>query len=432
MKTLKHAFQMVWRNRRSYSLLSVTVVLTFAFLLGYLLYTDASLYNKHKKILSYDKKVAIFCGDGTGDSRMDQVMERAQAKGTTYHYKALWHSAMIERRLPLDQEKSDYEYFQYTPQCVFIPSHVWGLYVIESGDVQPLPVQWLDGQERDNVYLGSHQMLMERHLYELLELDKIETPIYELILGDRFCKSETELNENRTVCIRMEVVGLVETVSEQNMQQNITLGYNKNPTFVLPMSLLGELPDEIQEMWVEGYQWHDVYYTDVPEVACGAADGMDISYSSVYRMHNQATEAIRNANSTKAIIAAALFVILGISLYSCFSNALNDRKFEIGVKRAIGASGGSIIRQFLMESLIVMGADILVSVSLVLNLAAIFKFLTTRIPALAEKFHPWIIYLSPYSMGMFALCALGLTVGFSLIFAYKSTQVQIVDYLKAE
>lgn len=43
---------MVKKNIRSYALLSVTVVLSFALLLGYLLYTDASLYNKHKEILS--------------------------------------------------------------------------------------------------------------------------------------------------------------------------------------------------------------------------------------------------------------------------------------------------------------------------------------------------------------------------------------------
>ena len=42
------------------------------------------------------------------------------------------------------------------------------------------------------------------------------------------------------------------------------------------------------------------------------------------------------------------------------------------------------------------------------------------------------VYLSPYSFGIFAVCAVTLTVVFSLIFAYRSTQVEVVQYLKAE
>lgn len=44
----------------------------------------------------------------------------------------------------------------------------------------------------------------------------------------------------------------------------------------------------------------------------------------------------------------------------------------------------------------------------------------------------WIIYVSPYSLAMFAACTIALTVVFSMIFAYRSTQVRIADQLKAE
>ena len=54
----------------------------------------------------------------------------------------------------------------------------------------------------------------------------------------------------------------------------------------------------------------------------------------------------------KYIIAAVLFVILGINLYSAFSNALNERKYEIGIKRAIGAGKKDIMMQFLTEGII--------------------------------------------------------------------------------
>lgn len=430
MKALKHAFQMVWRNRRSYTLLSVTVVLTFSFLLGYLLYTDASLYNRYKEELSYDRKVVFIYGFGSWDGRRDMILKKAQEAGTTYHYK-MRSNISVRRYIPMDPERSKIPYYSYAPECYFIPSQVWGLYDGTAGN--PLEVQWLDGQEHETVHLNGNQMLMERTLFELLELDEMETPIYDLMLGYDGVSTERSQHETQSICVQMEVVGLIDTYKESSENEmDDSYEYLSQPQLILPMSLMDQLPDSIRTVWDEKRTWYDVYYTDAPEAVFRAAEGMDISYHLTYKVQDLAIAAIQDANSTKAIIAAALFVILGISLYSCFSNALNDRKFEIGVKRAIGASGFSIIRQFLLESFIVMGMDILISVSLVLNLAVIFKYLTTRIPALVEEFHPWIIYLSPYSMGMFALCALGLTVGFSLIFAYKSTQVQIVDYLKAE
>ena len=47
-------------------------------------------------------------------------------------------------------------------------------------------------------------------------------------------------------------------------------------------------------------------------------------------------------------------------------------------------------------------------------------------------YETYTLFLSPYSIGMFLTCAVTLTIVFSLIFAYKSTQGQVIDYLKAE
>ena len=40
LRRLIHAAKMVWRNRKRYAFLSVTIVLSFSLLLGYLLYTS--------------------------------------------------------------------------------------------------------------------------------------------------------------------------------------------------------------------------------------------------------------------------------------------------------------------------------------------------------------------------------------------------------
>lgn len=434
MKQLRHACKMVWRNRKSYMLLSVTVVLTFSFLLGYLLYTDSTLYNKYKNALSMDRSVVKFSGNGWSDSRMDIVLEKTQAAGTVKHY------PMLEIHTDSFYYPSDDgdRVIDYYPTYCFIPASVWALYETDSGGgavgLRELDIQWLDGEQHDAVALAEDEVIMERRIFQFLGLDPGSVPVYELRLRvDGSYALNGDVREGRSIAFPMKVVGIVDIPD--------TFAYETDDTILgniyLPMSLIDQIPMEI--LTRRTVEWNEYYYTDMPEVAIAVAEDLSIvntvaqiNFTGVCRIQNIAIKAINNANRNKAIIAAALFVILGISLYSCFTNALKDRKFEIGVKRAIGASGWSIIRQFLYEGLLVMGADILLSVALIADLAVIYKYVLSRMPEMVERYEAFIIYLSPWSAGMFALCAMGLTIGFSLIFAWQSTQVQIVDYLKAE
>ena len=122
-----------------------------------------------------------------------------------------------------------------------------------------------------------------------------------------------------------------------------------------------------------------------------------------------------------------MLVLLAINLYSSFSNVLETRNFEIGVKRAVGASKWSIIRQFLYEALLVLGFDAILSAALVAD-GLIFYKLAQK--AIKSAF--WVAYISPYSIAIYVISSIGLTIAFSLLFAYKATRVEIVQYLKAE
>lgn len=185
------------------------------------------------------------------------------------------------------------------------------------------------------------------------------------------------------------------------------------------------------------YRWTRkvTFYTEEPELVSQMITEMDsaLYVDAVYEDQNRALEKIQTEKSTKALVAAILLLLLGINLYSSFDNALNNRKFEIGVKRALGASAFSIVRQFFYEGLLVMIADILLSVAIVTDIAIAYKVIREAIPLdqWGTKMH-FVLYISPYSIAIFVICALVLTVVFSFVFAYKSTQVQIVDYLKAE
>ena len=148
---------------------------------------------------------------------------------------------------------------------------------------------------------------------------------------------------------------------------------------------------------------------------------------SVIEAQTDAMETMRIQVGTKGTIAAVLLLLLGINLYSSFVNALSDRKFEIGVKRAIGAPGYSIVGQFLIESILVMLINILFSVVLVAEGLIFYKLYQRYVMD-----YQWSAYVSGYSISMFALCAVTLTLVFSLLFAYRSTQVEVVAQLKSE
>ena len=93
----------------------------------------------------------------------------------------------------------------------------------------------------------------------------------------------------------------------------------------------------------------------------------------------------------------------------------------------IGAKKKDIIVQFFSEGMIIMIANIVISAFVVMNLEVGNKFVR-RVFILNQ----WTIYLSPYSMLLFSISVLLLSFSFSLIFAFQSTQVEIVKHLKSE
>lgn len=71
----------------------------------------------------------------------------------------------------------------------------------------------------------------------------------------------------------------------------------------------------------------------------------------------------------------------------------------------MGASAFSIVRQFLYESVIVMLADILLSVVAVMDGLLVYKVIYEATPDRWGDYHDWIIYISPYSIAMFVVCS---------------------------
>ncbi len=417
---LRHSVMMVGRTIKSYGLLSVTITLTFSLLLGYLVFTDTKLYNQYKSIFAKDPNLATYsAGLPEHDALMSKLVEKAEEMDNTRYY--------IRYCLQLPQYFGQYTMTDTGGELKISYLHIYSLpdsvFGIATGDYL-CPVTWLPGQERETIRLSGNEAILSVEWFYALGLDKMEEPTYTVRLPYE--------NDSGRYTYSFRIVGIVDDPYDDALTgitllddgtDNATTLYQ--PSLYVNMQYLGPDNTSSQLSWGRAC----VLYTYEPRKLIQITDnlGIDVNFRNAVEAQDKALETIRAQKQVKYIIAAAMLLLLGINLYSSFTNALSERRFEIGVKRAIGASGFDIVRQFFYESLLVMCANTLLSVALVTDLAIIYKFIMEQ-----TEWKDYIIYFSPYSIAMFAVCAVTLTVVFSLIFAYKSTQVQIVDHLKAE
>lgn len=430
---LFHAIKMVKRNIRSYAMLSVTIILSFTILLGFMGYMDTMHYNRNKTLFARDRSYLRLSSTHLNTSDANRLQEKAEQIGTT---RTLQYIKYVTAAISTNQwtmptgEKISRLY----TSVYAIPRGCWYLEKNknskESGALiqEPYRVTWLDSREDVNITLEKGQIIMDEQLFDAFCLTK-ENRTIELTIS----------NAVGTVTGTFVVVGTVPSNGPLKLKSVV---YEMTDEVIMEpadneyrSTLIFSLDDLNPQNFGSGHRTI-LFYSDQPENVQTLIKSMepDIPIDSIYETQNKALEKIRTEKGTKAIIAALLAVILGINLYSCFENALNDRKFEIGVKRAMGASGFSIIRQFFYESMIVMTLNTMISVALVANFGIVMKYFEEAKIALegTSDAKSFVLYITPYSIGMFAACAVVLTVVFSFVFAYKTTQVQIVDYLKAE
>ena len=428
LAVLRHACTMVGRRLKTYAFLSVTVILSFSFLLGYLLLTDSQLYNQYKELFSCRRGdvsmyQSVYDDAGTGKQKM--LYENLDKIENTRYFTAyegyLGDMDIYYDPTLLGMDESVNLHLQNL-HVFYLPDGAW-LDALSNPHYRYIDhdIVWLDGRDEEMFHLNADEVILDEQVYRLLKLDEESEPIFQL----RAWNNGSALNT------QLKVVGYAKGGADADYFKWET--WWETPTMFLSVKFLDWLDQNGWELYGGDGIIHNRHYfvhSDSPEQVVSLAKTLELyGLFSVYEAQNEALEQMKSQAGNKAIIACALLVLLGINLYSSFSNAMNERKFEIGVKRAIGASAWSIVRQFLYESLLVMLANVAISIALVVDVGVLYKlFMEWQ----SDFLDTYVLYLTPHSMVIFGACAVTLTVVFSLIFAYKSTQVEIVQYLKAE
>lgn len=411
-KMIGHGTLMMVRTLRNYAMLSMSVVLSFSVLLGYLVYTDSTLFNEYKDVLYkpdgwvsvYDQKKSV--GDIAALQKLtEEIPSYVMTQYQGYH-------------IYNEDQTVGYNFVIYT-----VPTACWGLLKANQRPPEQVEITWLDGRESGNVVLGKGEILISKVAYDALLLGK-EEPILPVCVDTK----------NGWSWMDCKVVGTVD--APEDFSNTLTVSEKADGKVLTSFHIITFMSQATMDEITKGRQTDFtmrfvIYNTSNPEYVIKAAEQVGMLCFDVHTKKSEALRELQLHAQTKMIIVLLMFVLLGINLYGSFSNALERRRFEVGIKRAIGASKAAIIGQFMWESLLLMLCNIFISMVLVFNGFLWYKYYD----AVRTDFNPywkWTIYMSGTSILMFATVTLALTLLFSVIFAVKATQVQVVEYLKAE
>lgn len=407
---LRHAMKMVSRNRKTYVKMSVTVVLAFTILLAYMALTDASLYNSYARVLSLPRQVVqSYSSDAALVSTfMTQVKKNdPDAKCYSYFITATEMTA-YEQTINAD--------------CCFIPDGIETLYSIDNpstydGNMKDqtscaVPIKLIG--EKQDFLLEKGQAIVNEGFYQSLLAGGAEEPVSVPVTF--------HWDDGSYSIWDVEVVG----VCEDSIANEFF--YIPEDDFLFGYVSIYLSQSQIEEDKSLPFSTHVAFVSsESPEEVMNISRALGLVTQGIAEAQTTAKSELQSSIQSKALTACVMLALLAICLYSSLSNVLETRNFEIGVKRAIGASSFSIVRQFLYELLLVLGFDIILSAALVADLLVVYKLVQKAVYNIT-----WIAYISPYSIAIYAISTLSLTVTFSLIFAYRSTRVEIVQYLKAE
>jgi ABC-type antimicrobial peptide transport system permease subunit len=130
-----------------------------------------------------------------------------------------------------------------------------------------------------------------------------------------------------------------------------------------------------------------------------------------------------------SLISLIILMVSGLMIANTFYASVSERKYEIGIMRALGATRGDIQKLFLVEAGLlglisgIIGIIAGIIVSLILN-----KFALEALPALTQK--PDTLFIqNPLILAIALLLAIALSIIFALIPSFRAARLQPLEAL---
>lgn len=380
----RHALLMVKKNKRAYIMLSVTIIMSFTFFLSFLIYTDSKIMTDNAATIEQTPYMFETYITGMDTASIYTYITNLSKLDKTKYY--ISDCIIVENEM---REKFS--------SIISVPSNSWGVFLRMNYEVVK--------DDNSGISLKNNQALVRTDIYEQLKKENA---------GNKICLNiPIVLNNGNIKYVELEVIG---GYKAKNTLENITL----NSDIIVAQDAVKDIDYAVNEsrMYI---------YSHYPKKVQEISDTLALNTKSVYKDKKEIYPQIQKDLKNKGMIAIILFILLGINLYSSFKNALNERKFEIGVKRALGASSIDVIIQFLYEGMIVVTTNIIIS-----SILSVIMFIGYKCYMMFIKGTSFIFYLSKHSICMYLVVSIFLSLVFSLLFAIQSARVEIIKYLKSE
>ncbi len=128
-------------------------------------------------------------------------------------------------------------------------------------------------------------------------------------------------------------------------------------------------------------------------------------------------------------VLSVLLFILSLNLFSLHNNVLKNRRQEIAIKRALGFSKKEIVMEFLLEGTIIFLINLLIISFIIFSIGVLWHYKNYQ---LIRGVYPVSIMIYPFSLKIFLVSSIFLTILNSVVLAFLATRINIIDAIKTE
>ncbi len=393
-----HYLKMCKINKKSYYLLSISIVVSLSILLVVLIVLDSNVYNKHKNIDNVPIGTMDIYTDDVNFSNQDNLSYLIEDGNGYSHYKV--------NNFQLKRESSDK--FSILGNYYYVDSNYFSLF--RSNDLSFYMYDCIFGSCE---LVNEKDIIIEKSLYDYLSSSydinsTISLPIVDEC-GDQIYRDYT-------------IVGVVDNGGTNKNRPEII---ENNGNMVLYTDIFMNFSNTPSNDFIN----REGYLVNASDPLSLSENVRKLGYNStsVYLMKKTAIEDKLSAVSTKVILLIVLLLILGLNIYGNFMNSLKERYIEIGIKRALGVKKKDIILQFLFEMIIVLIINLAITLFLSFNFVYLFKIILLLLYQ-----YEYILYFNVYSMINFFIFSFFILLTCSLIFSFKAANLEIIDVIKEQ
>jgi len=137
------------------------------------------------------------------------------------------------------------------------------------------------------------------------------------------------------------------------------------------------------------------------------------------RWYNQFLKEMRGWRIVLMSLAATVLLVGGVGVLSVMLISFSDRRYEIGLRKAMGASDHEVFVQFLLEACVLAALG-----------SAVGTLAGTIVCEMLSPLFPWGLVVNPVGLMVAWLIALSLAVAFGLYPAIRASRLSPMEAMR--